>query len=114
MAFLFLVNLLVQPVQTLVETLDSAQAAGAGVRRVIGGVGHAGRPGGPGEAGSTCPNGRSMWSSGDCRSRYPTGDRVLEDVNVDIAPGRRVAVVGQTGSGKTTFAKAGGATPRSE
>jgi putative ABC transport system ATP-binding protein len=35
LAFLFLVNLLVQPVQTLVETLDSAQAAAAGIRRVL-------------------------------------------------------------------------------
>jgi putative ABC transport system ATP-binding protein len=37
--------------------------------------------------------------------RYPSGPIVLEDVNVDIPAGRRVAVVGETGSGKTTFAK---------
>jgi ATP-binding cassette subfamily B protein len=37
--------------------------------------------------------------------RYPTGPQVLHDVDVDIAPRRRVAVVGETGSGKTTFAK---------
>jgi putative ABC transport system ATP-binding protein len=30
---------------------------------------------------------------------------VLNDVDVEIAPRRRVAVVGETGSGKTTFAK---------
>jgi putative ABC transport system ATP-binding protein len=39
------------------------------------------------------------------RFRYPTGGDVLVDVDVEIAPGRRVAVVGETGSGKTTFAK---------
>lgn len=36
---------------------------------------------------------------------YPGGPKVLHDVDVEIAPGSRVAVVGQTGSGKTTFAK---------
>ncbi len=35
LAFLFLVNLLVQPIQTLVETLNHAQSAAAGVRRIL-------------------------------------------------------------------------------
>ncbi|HSJ27346.1 MAG TPA: ABC transporter ATP-binding protein [Acidimicrobiia bacterium] len=103
-AFLFLVNLLVQPVQTLVETLDSAQAAGAGMRKVIGvldtPVDLADPPNGvdlPDRALDVSVRGLSF--------RYPTGEMVLQDVDVDIAPGRRVAVVGQTGSGKTTFAK---------
>jgi ABC-type multidrug transport system fused ATPase/permease subunit len=39
------------------------------------------------------------------RFRYPTGNDVVRDVTVDIAPGAKVAVVGETGSGKTTFAK---------
>lgn len=39
------------------------------------------------------------------RFRYPTGGDVLDDVNVEIPPGSRVAIVGETGSGKTTFAK---------
>ena len=72
LAFVFLVNLLVQPVQTLVETLDSAQAAASGMRRVIGVL------------------------------DTPVD---LADVDVDIPPGSRVAIVGETGSGKTTFAK---------
>ena len=36
---------------------------------------------------------------------YPGGPLVLRDVDLQIAPGTRVAVVGETGSGKTTFAK---------
>ncbi|MBC6462764.1 ABC transporter ATP-binding protein [Actinomadura sp. HBU206391] len=35
----------------------------------------------------------------------PRGPTVLHEVNVEIAPRSRVAVVGETGSGKTTFAK---------
>jgi ATP-binding cassette subfamily B protein len=36
---------------------------------------------------------------------YPGGPTVLHDVDLEIGPGSRVAVVGETGSGKTTFAK---------
>jgi putative ABC transport system ATP-binding protein len=36
---------------------------------------------------------------------YPGGPPVLRDVDVDLGPRLRVAVVGETGSGKTTFAR---------
>jgi len=36
---------------------------------------------------------------------YPDGPPVLRDINLEIAPRTRVAVVGETGSGKTTLAK---------
>ena len=36
---------------------------------------------------------------------YPGGRPVLHDVDLEIAPNTRVAVVGETGSGKTTLAK---------
>ncbi len=103
-AFLFLVNLLVQPVQTLVETLDSAQAAGAGMRKVIGVLDTPVDLADP-EDGVDLPDQPLDVSVRGLSFAYPTGDTVLRDVDVDIAPGRRVAVVGQTGSGKTTFAK---------
>ena len=57
LAFLFLLNLLVEPVQILVETLDQAQTAGAGLRtdprgsRHPGGRGRPPRRGGPPEGG---------------------------------------------------------------
>ncbi len=104
LAFVFLVNLLVQPVQTLVETLDSAQAAASGMRRVIGVLDTPVDLADP-------PNGRALpdrqleVSVSGLRFRYPTGGDVLTDVDVDIPPGSRVAIVGETGSGKTTFAK---------
>ncbi|MFP5330820.1 MAG: ABC transporter ATP-binding protein [Acidimicrobiia bacterium] len=103
-AFLFLVNLLVQPVQTLVETLDSAQAAGAGMRKVIGVLDTPVDLADPAD-GVDLPDTPVDVVVRDLSFAYPTGDLVLRDVSVSIAAGRRIAVVGQTGSGKTTFAK---------
>ncbi len=103
-AFLFLVNLLVQPVQTLVETLDSAQAAGAGMRKVIGVLDTPVDLADPVD-GVDLPDSPLDVAVRGLAFAYPTGDMVLRDVDVSIAAGRRVAVVGHTGSGKTTFAK---------
>jgi putative ABC transport system ATP-binding protein len=103
-AFLFLVNLLVEPVQTLVETLDQAQAAGAGVRRVLAVLDTPVDVAEPVD-GVVLPDGPLGVACVGVRFRYPTGDDVIVDLHVDIPAGRRVAVVGETGSGKTTFAK---------
>ena len=103
-AFLFLVNLLVQPVQTLVETLDSAQAAGAGMRKVIGVLDTPVDLADPVD-GVDLPDSTLNVVVRGLSFAYPTGDTVLRDVDVSIAAGRRIAVVGHTGSGKTTFAK---------
>ena len=104
LAFLFLVNLLVQPVQTLVETLDTAQAAASGMRRVLAVLDRESDLSDPAD-GESLPDGPLDVSVEDVRFRYPTGDDVLHDVAVDIRAGARVAIVGETGSGKTTFAK---------
>lgn len=105
LAFLFLVNLLVQPVQTLVETLDHAQAAASGLRRVLGVLDTPVDLADPGPGGVVLGEQPLGVRFSDVRFRYPTGGDVLVDVNIDIEPGTRVAVVGETGSGKTTFAK---------
>jgi putative ABC transport system ATP-binding protein len=104
LAFLFLVNLLVEPVQMLVETLDLAQTAGAGVRRILGVLDTPIDVPDPVD-GVDLPAGPLGLVVEGLHFRYPTGGDVLREVDVSIQPGRRVAVVGETGSGKTTFAK---------
>jgi putative ABC transport system ATP-binding protein len=104
LAFLFLVNLLVEPVQMVVETLDLAQSAGAGVRRILGVLEAPVDVPDPVD-GVDLPSGRLDVDFQGVRFRYPTGPDVLSEVTVRIPDGTRVAVVGETGSGKTTFAK---------
>jgi putative ABC transport system ATP-binding protein len=103
-AFLFLVNLLVDPVQMLVETLDQAQTAGAGMRRILEVLDTEVEVPDP-PNGVPLPDGNLEVATEDVRFRYPTGGDVLSAVSVRIEAGSRVAVVGETGSGKTTFSK---------
>ena len=104
LAFLFLVNLLVEPVQTMVEILDLVQSAGAGVRRILGVLDTPIDVPDPVD-GVDLPAGRLDVDFEGVRFRYPTGPDVISDLTVRIPDGTRVAVVGETGSGKTTFAK---------
>lgn len=104
LAFLFLVNLLVQPVQTLVETLDTAQSAAAGMRKVLGVLDEPIDLADPPD-GLVLPDGPLEVLVEGLGFRYPTGGDILKEVDVHIPAGRRMAVVGATGSGKTTFAK---------
>lgn len=104
LAFLFLVNLLIEPVQSLVEILDFAQNAASGLRRVVETLD---RPVEVQEAGDPVdlPGGILGIEYEHVTFRYPDGPDVLKQVDLTVEPGRRVAVVGETGSGKTTFAK---------
>ena len=103
-AFLFLVTLLVEPVQMLVETINQAQSAGAGLRKVLNLLDTPIEVADPVD-GAVLPDRPLDLRFEDVRFRYPTGDDALTDITVSIAAGERVAVVGETGSGKTTFAK---------
>lgn len=113
-AFLFLVQLFIQPIQVLGEAVNEAQTAVAGWRRVLDVLDIAPDVADPGPDGVDLPD----WALGvtfeGVTFRYPrgreatqdaTGPAVLKDVDVRIEPRQRVAVVGETGSGKTTFAK---------
>jgi ATP-binding cassette, subfamily B, bacterial len=111
-AFLFLVALFIEPVQVLVEVLDQAQTAAAGLRRVldvldtpaeVADPAHAG--GVVDVAGELLPPGPLAVRCEGVRFRYDTGGDVLRDLDVEVAPASRVAVVGETGSGKSTFVK---------
>jgi putative ABC transport system ATP-binding protein len=105
LGLLFLVTLLVEPVQTLVETLDQAQSAASGVRRIVEVLDTPVAIADP-AVGLTLPEGALDVAFEGVRYRYPGGgDDVLRDVTVTIPAGARVAVVGETGSGKSTFSK---------
>jgi putative ABC transport system ATP-binding protein len=103
-AFLFLVNLLIEPIQRLVETIDQAQSAGAGLRKILGIVDTPVRIDDPND-GVELPETDLGVAFEHVTFAYPDGPNILSDVSVSVEPGSRVAVVGETGSGKTTFAK---------
>lgn len=104
-AFAFLVGLFVGPVQMATQVLTDAQNAIASWRRVIELLDTPADVVDPGEAGTTLPGGTLGARFEGVTFAYPGGPDVLKDVNVEIAPRQRVAIVGETGSGKTTFAK---------
>ncbi|MFQ5555274.1 MAG: ABC transporter ATP-binding protein [Acidimicrobiia bacterium] len=104
-AFLFLVNLLVDPIQNLVETLDQAQSAASGIRRVLTVLDTPIEIPDPGDGGRPLPGGQLGLAFHGVSFSYPTGGDVLHDVTATVPSGSRVAIVGETGSGKSTFAK---------
>jgi putative ABC transport system ATP-binding protein len=103
-AFLFLTNLLIEPLQIVVETLEFAQSAASGLRRILGVLDTEVEMSDPERPDHLREGGLSALFHDVGFSYGPSGE-VLSDVTVDIAVGARVAVVGETGSGKTTFAK---------
>ncbi|MGF1618636.1 MAG: ABC transporter ATP-binding protein [Acidimicrobiia bacterium] len=113
-AFLFLVQLFVQPVQMLGEAVNEAQTAVAGWRRVLDILDIAPDVADPGPDGVELPH-RPIGAKFDrVVFRYPRpgqsgaqalAEPALHETSVTIEPERSVAIVGETGSGKTTFAK---------
>jgi putative ABC transport system ATP-binding protein len=104
-AFAFLVGLLVGPVQMATQVLTEAQNAIASWRRVIDLLDTPADVVDPGTTGRHLPDGVLGARFDHVTFAYPGGPDVLRDIDVEIAPRQRVAVVGETGSGKTTFAK---------
>ena len=113
-AFLFLVQLFIQPVQVLGEAVNEAQTAVAGWRRVLDILDIAPDVADPGPSGVELPHQPVGARFSDVTFRYPrpgetastaSGFPALRHISVEIPPRQRVAVVGETGSGKTTFAK---------
>jgi ATP-binding cassette subfamily B protein len=113
-AFLFLVQLFVQPVQFMGEAVNEAQTAVAGWSRVLDILDISPDVADPGPDGVVLPHRPLGARFTDVEFRYPRPGEsaseadatpALRDINVEIPPRQRVAVVGETGSGKTTFAK---------
>ena len=113
-AFLFLVQLFVQPVQIMGEAVNEAQTAVAGWRRVLDILDIAPDVADPGPDGVDLPHEAVGVHFERVTFRYPqsgqpaadaTASPALGDTTIEIPPEQRVAIVGETGSGKTTFAK---------
>ncbi|MFN2595239.1 MAG: ABC transporter ATP-binding protein, partial [Actinomycetota bacterium] len=103
-AFLFLTNLLLQPIGWLAESFDQTQTAIAGWRKVLGLLDIPidliePNPGRTLPAGALKVTASGVWFS------YRDGGPVLRDVDFHVDPGAHVAIVGETGCGKTTFAR---------
>jgi ATP-binding cassette subfamily B protein len=113
-AFFFLVQLFVQPVQVMGEAVNEAQTAVAGWSRVLDILDIEPDVADPGPEGVELPHEPLGAGFDHVTFRYPRpGETAREaesapaliDIDVQIRPRQRVAVVGETGSGKTTFAK---------
>lgn len=104
-AFLFLVTLFIEPVQLLVEVLNEAQTASAGLRRVLEVIESPDELPDAGDAGRDPATGPLAVTFRDVGFRYPTGADVLTDLTLHLDAGRRYAIVGETGSGKSTIVK---------
>ena len=113
-AFLFLVQLFINPVQLLGEAINEAQNAAAGWRRVLDVLDIPPDVADPGPEGVDLPPGSVGVRFENVSFRYPapgekpreaSGTTALRGINVEVSPRTHIAVVGETGSGKTTFAK---------
>ncbi|MGB0994698.1 MAG: ABC transporter ATP-binding protein [Acidimicrobiales bacterium] len=103
-AFLFLVNLLLQPIAQLGEVLDQTQTALAGWWKVLRVLDVPVEVAEPSEGVVPAAGPLEVELDGIGFS-YRTGPPVLRDVSFTIPAESVVAVVGETGSGKTTCAR---------
>ncbi|GAA5144106.1 ABC transporter ATP-binding protein [Nocardioides marinquilinus] len=90
---------LFSPLMQLLYLLDEAQSAGAALARLVGVVDV---PLDPTPTGGAVPRDAALAVRG-LRHAYGDDEEVLHGVDLDLAPGERVAVVGASGAGKTTL-----------
>lgn len=103
-AFMFLVNLFIQPLGEMAETFDQTQTAIAAWWKVQGILDIPIEVVEP-NSGVTLARGPLSVATEGLEFAYRDGGLVLKGIDVRIDPGARIAIVGETGCGKTTFAK---------
>jgi len=103
-AFLFLVDLFLQPLSDLPEIFSETQTAIAGWRKVLGVLDLPIDIAEP-SPGTTLPEGALAVEVDGVEFAYRGGGPVLRGIDLELADGAHIAIVGETGSGKTTFAK---------
>lgn len=89
---------LFNPINVALGLVDDAQAAGASMARLVGVADL------PEEEPTVPATGRAV-AVRNVRFAYRPGHEVIGGVDLDVAPGERVALVGASGAGKTTLAK---------
>ncbi|MEO8458182.1 MAG: ABC transporter ATP-binding protein [Chloroflexota bacterium] len=103
-AFIFYLDFIFQPIQRLSQTYDTVQAATAALNKVFGLLDEKPELVESADAQALPRPIRGELTFEDVMFSYGETP-VLEDINVRIEPGQRVAIVGATGAGKSTMAK---------
>ena len=104
-AFIFYLNFIFQPIQQLSQVYDMIQSGLSALKKIFGLLEIEPEVI---EAPSPAPLSSSVQGRLDFDQvtfGYAPEQPVLEDVNVQIAPGQRLVLVGPTGAGKSTLAK---------
>ncbi|MEQ8841507.1 MAG: ABC transporter ATP-binding protein [Acidimicrobiales bacterium] len=102
-AFILLLSTLFEPVQQLSQLFNMVQSATAALHKVYGLLDEDIEIDEPAD-GVDFPVGEPIVLE-DVEFGYAGGDPVLSAIDLEIAPGERVAFVGPTGAGKSTMAK---------
>ena len=103
-AFIFFINLFLEPLGELSEQFDQTQNAISSWRKILGVLDIPADVVEPID-GQSLAAGALAVSVRNVNFSYRTGGLVLDGVTIELPAGSHIAVVGETGSGKTTFAK---------
>jgi len=92
---------LFNPINTALMLVDDAQSAGASLARLVGVTDLAPEP----EPGEEHVASDAAVKATALRYAFVPGHDVLRDIDLDLQPSERVALIGASGAGKTTLAK---------